>query len=80
MLSCLDQGVPFDKEAFDKECWDMEQLIVSSAPQVSSPRLTLMTYNTGAFSKDKDSLQDVAVIYDDTADLSDHYPVVVTVR
>ena len=60
MLSCMDQGVPFDKAAFDKECWDLEQLIVSSAPQVSSPGLTLMTYNTGAFSKYKDSLQDVA--------------------
>ena len=59
MLSCMDQGVPFDREAFGKECWELEQLIVSSAPEVSSPGLTLMTYNTGVFSKFRDSLQDV---------------------
>ena len=60
MLACMGQGVPFDKEAFNKECWELEQLIVASAPKVSSPGLTLMTYNTGVFSKYRDSLQDVA--------------------
>lgn len=50
----------YDKDSFNRDCWEMEQGTVASAPMIEDDALTLMTYNVGVFSKYKDSLQDVA--------------------
>jgi endonuclease/exonuclease/phosphatase family metal-dependent hydrolase len=50
----------YDKESFDRDCWELEKSIVASSSMVIPAGITLISYNVGAFGKYKDSLQEVA--------------------
>ena len=50
----------YDKETFDRDCWELEKSIVASSSRVTPAGITLISYNVGAFGKYKDSLQEVA--------------------
>ena len=49
----------YDKESFNRDCWELERGIVAAAPMIGDDVITLMTYNVGTFSKYKNSLPDV---------------------
>ena len=51
---------PFDNDAFQRACGELEHSIVNAAPQVQAQGITLMSYNVGVFSKYKDSMPDIA--------------------
>ncbi|MBP5373394.1 MAG: alpha-N-acetylglucosaminidase C-terminal domain-containing protein [Bacteroidales bacterium] len=68
VLKAMDEGRPFDQEAFDRECSALEKELVT---KVSIPRendtISIMTYNVGVFSKyGGNSLGDIAQLIKDS--------------
>ncbi len=50
----------YERESFDRDCWELEKRLVSEPPDLDRKGLTLISYNVGAFGKYHDSLQEVA--------------------